>query len=125
MKPKRIAVLDLSALARLARGSPESDDLASDERGSTPSHPSWARCGTELDHEAHCAALDNPADDDSDSLAIEIALDWVRTNREQTRRTAFERSLLRTLQARLRRNGLRAARRSTRSSPPAPRRRRG
>jgi hypothetical protein len=132
MKPKRIAVLDLSALARAAAGSPPVEDEASHECAPTPSR--WIRCGTELDHEAHCAELDEPSAagsahdpaDDPDFLAIEIALDWARANRERTRRTAFERALLRTLQARLRRNGARSVWRVThqREAPTASRRRR-
>jgi len=128
MKLKRIALLDLSALARVVSGPAENDDVA-DAREPTPPPASWTRCGTELDHEAHCAELEAPGeltpDDDTDPLAIEIALDWVRAHRDRTRRTAFERALLRTLQARLRRNGARSARRRSAEAALGPSRGRG
>jgi hypothetical protein len=106
MKPKRIALLDLSAMARAALGALESDD---DTAGHEPTQGPvrCTLCGTELPNPSHCAQLDasSAVDDDAD-LAIEIALDWVRANRDRARRTTpFERSLLRTLQARLRRSG--------------------
>jgi hypothetical protein len=128
MKPKRILVLDLSALARPASGSPELED--DDARDPAPSRARWARCGTAIDHQtqntqARDVPIERTPDPDSDPLAIDIALEWVRDKRDRTRRSAFERTLLRTLQARLRRNGLRAARRPAPPREPGPSRRRG
>ena len=116
MKVKRIALLDLSALARAASGSPARDDGAEEREPRTP--PSrCTQCGTAMDHGSPATQLDDPtdpdADDDFDPLAIEIALDWARAKSDRTRRTAFERTLLRTLQLRLRRNAARSARRRT------------
>ena len=108
MKLKRCS--DPMALALSACGSPELDENASAE--SDPLEPSWTGCGAALDHDAHCAQTELPVDYDAGPLTIEIALDWAQASRaKKGRRTAFERTLLRSLQARLRRGGFRSPRR--------------